>query len=156
MNAKYTVDGQHRRRFVESRKGLPGKLAQQLRQTETENLSLKNDLGFFERLVPTNAAHHLAVRALQAQVEGPGRIKYLLLLIQAGKTQPEFQERCEVTMFGMLEGKAWSAVVACAARNILLKQRLRLEGEAEHPAAAVVKGVLVKGTEVSGAVKATA
>ena len=132
------------------------KSAQQLRQTETENLSLKNNLGFFERLLPTSAAYGQAVRALQAQVEGPGRIKYLLLVMQAGKTQPEFQGRCEVTMVGMLEGKAWSAVVAGAARNILLKQSLHFEGEAEHLAAAVVKGVSDKVTDVSGAVKATA
>ena len=132
------------------------KSAQQLRQTETENLSLKNNLGFFERLLPTSAAYGQAVRALQAQVEGPGRIKYLLLVMQAGKTQPEFQGRCEVTMVGMLEGKAWSAMVAGAAQNILLKQSLRLEGVDEHPAAAVVKRILVRGTDASGAVKATA
>ena len=132
------------------------KLAQQLRQTESENLSLKNDLGFFERLLPTGAAQGLAVRGLQAMVEGPGRIKYLLLLMQAGKTQPEFEGRCEVMMVGTLDGKAWSALVGGAAQTILLKQSLRLEGMAEPPAAAVVKSISVKVTDASGAVKASA
>lgn len=132
------------------------KLMQQLRQTETENLSLKNDLGFFERLLPTSATQGLTVRGLQAEVESPGRIKYLLLLMQAGKTQPEFQGRCEVTMVGTLDGKAWSAAAVGAPQNILLKQSLRLEGMAEHPASVVVKSVVVKVTDGNGEVKATA
>ena len=132
------------------------KLTQQLRQTETENLSLKNDLGFFERLLPTGTTQGLTVRGFQAEVESPGRIKYLLLLMQAGKTQPEFQGRCEVTMVGILDGKAWSAVAGGAPQNILLKQSLRLEGMAEHPGSAVVKSVVVKVTDGTGAVKATA
>ena len=132
------------------------KLAQQLRQTEGENLSLKNDLGFFERLLPTAATQDLAVRGFQAQAESPGRIKYLLLLMQAGKTQPEFTGRCEVTMVGTLEGKPWLAVAGGAAQNILVKQSLRLEGMAEHPPTAVVKSVLVKVFDSSGAVKASA
>jgi hypothetical protein len=151
MSVANTAEG-----LLKAEKVAQEKLAQQLRQTETENLALKNDLGFFERLLPTSAAQGLAVRGLQAVVEGPGRIKYLLLLMQAGKTQPEFQGRCEVTMLGTLDGKAWSALVGGAAQNILLKQSLRLEGVAEFPAGAVVKSISVKVTDGNGTVKATA
>ena len=151
LSVANTVDG-----LLKAEKVAQEKLAQQLRQTESENLSLKNDLGFFERLLPTNTTQGLAVRGLQASVEGPGRIKYLLLLMQAGKTQPEFDGRCEVIMVGTLDGKAWSALAGGAVQNVSVKQSLRLEGMAEHPVGAVVKSVVVKVTDASGVVKATA
>ncbi len=75
--------------------------------------------------------------------------------MQTGKTHPEFQGRFEVTIAGTLDGKAWSEVDGGAAQNIMLKQSLRLEGVAEHPAAAVVKSVLFKAIDVSGATKAS-
>lgn len=146
-----TADG-----LLKAEKVAQEKLSQELRQTETENLSLKSDLGFFERLLPAGASQGLAIRGLQAQVDGIGRIKYLLLLMQSGKTQPEFQGRCEITMVGTLEGKAWSSTSGGAAQNILVKQSLRLEGVADYPVAAVVKSVAVKVIDPSGAVRATA
>lgn len=132
------------------------KLIQQLRQTESENLSLKNDLGFFERLLPTSANEGLAVRGLQAQSDAPGRVKYLLLLMQAGKTLPEFQGRCEVSLAGTLDGKPWSGTAPGGPQTIHLKQTLRLEGMIDYPTQAVVKTVSVRVTDSNGVVKATA
>jgi hypothetical protein len=132
------------------------KLAQQLRQTESENLSLKNDLGFYERLLPTALAEGLAVRGLQAQIEAPGRVKYLMLLMQAGKTLPEFHGRCEVSLAGTLDGRPWSVSAPGGPQSIQLKQTLRVEGLVDHPEQAVVKTLSVKVTDSSGVVKATA
>ena len=42
------------------------RLAQQLRRIEAENLELKADLGFFQRLLPAAAGPGLTVRAMQA------------------------------------------------------------------------------------------
>ena len=50
------------------------KLAQQLKLTEAENLALKNDLGFFERLLPSAGGESvLSIRGLQAEAVTPVR-----------------------------------------------------------------------------------
>ena len=62
------------------------RLAQQIRQVEAENLALKADLGFFERLLPTTG-DRMNVRGLQAEVETPGQLRYQLLVMQSGRAR---------------------------------------------------------------------
>ena len=65
------------------------RLAQQIRQIEAENLALKADLGFFERLLPA-IGEGMNVRGLQAEVETPGQLRYQLLVMQPGTCAPSF------------------------------------------------------------------
>src|SRR5262249_1257564 len=51
------------------------RLAQQLKQVEAENLSLKGDLGFFERLLPATSGVGVSVRGLQAESRAPGQLR---------------------------------------------------------------------------------
>ncbi|EER59182.1 conserved hypothetical protein [Acidovorax delafieldii 2AN] len=46
------------------------RLMVQMRQLETENRALRDDLGFFEKLLPAARIEGLAIRALQAEVLG--------------------------------------------------------------------------------------
>ena len=132
------------------------RLAQQLKQTEAENLALKNDLGFFERLLPAAAGDSvLSIRGLQAEAVTPGQLRYQLLLMQPGKSRPEFSGRYELTLIGTLDGKPWSLPQAGGAHPLQVRQYRRVEGLIDHPPTAVIRTVTVKVTDGRGAVLAS-
>ena len=134
-------------------------LVQQLKASQTEVMALKADLGFFERLLPANSSgvdnQGISVRGLQLEPQAPGQLRFQLLLMQPGKTLPEFQGRYEITLTGLLDGKPWTWVPPPAKANFVLKQYLRLEGMIEFPAPAVVKSVTVKVLDAQGVVRAS-
>ena len=84
------------------------RLAQQVKQIEAENMALKGDLGFFERLLPAGVSEGISIRGLQAEAKAPGQLRFQLLVMQAGKTLPEFNGRYEITLAGTLDGKPWT------------------------------------------------
>jgi hypothetical protein len=131
------------------------KLAEQLKRVEAENMDLKADLGFFERLLPAAASEGLAIRGLQAELKAPGQLRFQLLVMQAGKRSTEFSGRYEVTLSGTLDGKPWVFTPPGGAQTLQLKQYLRLEGVVDHPPLAVVKTVTVRVLDTNGAVRAT-
>ncbi len=141
--------------LLKTEKAAQEKLAQSVKAVEAENMALKNDLGFFERLLPASATEGLVIRGLQADVRNPGQVRYQMLVMQAGKAPPEFNGRYEVTLTGSLDGKAWSLVETGGAKPLQMKQYLRVEGMMDHPALAVVKAVSVRVTSKSGELKAT-
>ena len=130
------------------------RLSQQLRQSEAEILALKADLGFFERLLPT-AGDGLAVRALQAEPIQPGQLRYQLLVMQSGRSPPEFKGRYEFQLAGTLDGKPWTFTPQPAQRALALKQYARVEGMLDHPDTAVVKSVQVRVLDGNGGVRAS-
>lgn len=132
------------------------KLAEQIKLIEAENLALKNDLGFFQRLLPTSGSDGLSIRSLQAETPLPGQLRFQLLVMQqGGKNVPEFQGRYEVTLAGLNDGRPWSMVQPGGAKPLQLKQYLRVEGIIDHPPQAVVKAVSVRVIDMNGAVRAT-
>lgn len=131
------------------------RLTQQIRQIEAENLALKADLGFFERLLPAGAAAAISIRGLHAELKAPGQLRFQLLVMQAGKSAPEFRGRYEITLGGTLDGIPWTYSPPDALRPLQMKQYLRVEGMIDHPPDAVVKTVQVRVLDASGAVKAT-
>jgi hypothetical protein len=142
--------------LLKTEKAAQTKLAEHIKTVETENLSLKNDLGFFQRLLPTNAAEGLSIRSLQAELTMPGQMRFQLLVMQqAGRVAPEFNGRYDITLAGTLEGKPWTMVQAGGPKSLQLKQYLRVEGIVEHPPQAVVKAVSVRVMDLSGGVRAT-
>ncbi len=141
--------------LLKTEKAAQEHLAQQIKQIEAENLALKGDLGFFERLLPAGASEGLNVRGLQAEVKADGQVRYQVLLMQVGKLVPEFNGRYDISLMGTLDGKPWTFSLPGGPRSLQLKQYLRLEGMIDHPPLAVVKAVQVKVMDTSGAVKAT-
>jgi hypothetical protein len=126
-------------------------LAQQLRQAESEVLSLREDLGFFERLLPAGS-DGLALRGVQVEPLEPGQLRLRMLVMQSGKGA-EFRGRYEVTLTGTLDGRPWSA--PADAKALSVKQYARIEGLIEHPPHAVVKTVQVRVSDNNGGVRAT-
>lgn len=130
------------------------KLAQQVRQLEGDNQALKADLGFFERLLPTDAAEGVSIRSVQVSLQAPGQLRYQLLVMQNGKNLVEFKGRCEFSLVGTLDGHPWSLPGAGGARPLAVSRYARTEGSVEFPPGAVVKTVQVKIMDASGAVRA--
>ena len=141
--------------LLTTEKTVQGKLAQQLKVVEAENLSLRGDLGFFERLLPSGANEGLTIRGLQVERQGEGRVRYQLLVMQAGKKPPEFNGRYEVTLAGTLDGKPWTLSQPDGPRALQAKQYVRIEGTIDHAPLVVVKSATVKVMDLRGGVKAT-
>lgn len=115
------------------------KVLQQIKQLEAENRTLRDDLGFFERLIPTSSTDALAIRGLQAELQSEGGLKWQVMVIQANKNAVEFNGKIEITFTGQMQGKPWSVTLARQALKV--KQYGRLEGLFEIPAQVVVKGI---------------
>jgi hypothetical protein len=135
------------------------RLAAQLKQAEAENLALKADLGFFERLLPvaggaaTGGA--LTVRGFHVEPATASQLRFQLLVMQNGRPSAPFEGRYELTMNGELEGQPWSASLPGGTKPLQVKQYARVEGRIDHPEGAVVKTVQVRVLNGSGAVMAT-
>ena len=132
------------------------RLATQLRQIEAENLALKADLGFFERLLPASGAGEgLAVRSFQVEALAAGQLRYQVLVMLNGKPAQGFNGKYDLTVAGMLDGKPWTMAMPGGAKTLDLKQYVRLEGRLDHPPQAVVKTVQFRALDAGGAVRAT-
>lgn len=131
-------------------------LVQRLKSLEMENLALKADLGFYERLLPASGEDSVSIRGLRADPQSPGQLRFQLLMMQAGRNSAPFNGRLEIMLTGTTaSGEPWSFPAPAAARSFQLKQHLRVDGWVDHPEGAVVKAMQVRVLSAAGAVKAT-
>ncbi len=130
------------------------RLAQQVRQLETEKQTLQADLGFFQRLLPTTGAG-LKLLGLQAELQAPGQLRYQMVVVQNGKEMILFKGRYDLVLTGQLEGKPWSQSSSGGPQALQVLQVARVEGMIDHPADAVIKSVQVRVTDLQGVTKAT-
>ena len=130
-------------------KSVEDNLVVQLRQLEAENRALRDDLGFFEKLLPTGGGEGLAIRGLQAEVLAGAQIKWQVLVIQPVKNAPEFNGRLELTLTGLQGGKPWSMALPGGPQALQVRQYRRMEGVMELPPQTVVKAVTAKVLEGS-------
>ncbi len=120
------------------------RLAAQIRTLEAENRSLREDLGFFEKLIPAGGAEGVAIRGLQAEVLSGTQLKWQVLVIQPVKNAPEFHGRLEVSLSGTIDGRPWLMPLPGGALPLQFRQYRRLEGMVDLPERAVVKNVSAK------------
>lgn len=130
------------------------RLAQQVRQLEAERQRLRQDLGFFERLMPAEG-EGLQVRGLMAEPGDTGQLRFQMLVMQLGRNVAEFNGRYDLLLTGQVDGKPWTLALPGGARPLTLKQYARVEGLVEHPPGAVIKSVQVRVIDAKGAVRAT-
>lgn len=123
------------------------RLAAQIRMLEAENRALRDDLGFFEKLIPASGTEAIAIRGLQAEVLGGTQLRWQVLVIQPSKNAPEFRGQLQLTVTGTLAGKPWSMDLPGGPQDLRLRQYRRLEGMADLPQQAVVKTVSAKVVE---------
>jgi len=126
-------------------------LMAQVRQLEADNRTLREDLGFFEKLIPAAKTEGLAIRSLQAEVLGGMQLRWQVLVIQAARNAPEFNGRLELVLAGTLDGKPWTQSQPTSSQPLQVRQYRRVEGVVDLPPNAVVKTVtarVLEGTAV--------
>jgi hypothetical protein len=131
------------------------KLTQQVRQLEADNQALKADLGFFERLLPSDGAEGVSIRSVQVSLVAPGQLRYQLLVMQSGKNLVDFKGRFELALIGTLDGKAWTMPAAGGPHPLAVTRYARTEGLIEFAPGAVVKTVQVRIIDGGGTVRST-
>ncbi len=122
----------------------------QNKQLEAENRSLRDDLGFFEKLIPTSGGGAgIAIRGLQGELRNEHEIRWQVLVIQANKNAPEFNGQLELSFSGSLNGKPWLSTLPGGPQAVKLKQYGRMEGVFELPPQVVLKGLSARVLEGS-------
>ena len=133
--------------LLTAEKAAQEKMAVQLKQLESDNRLLRDDLGFFEKLLPAGGSDGVAIRGLQAELLSASQLKWQVLVIQPVKSALDFNGKMEITFNGMLAGKPWTATLPGGAQNLQFKQYRRIEGVLDLPPQAVVKTVTAKVVE---------
>ena len=116
-------------------------LALQIKQLQSDNETLRSDLGFFERLLPSAGGGALNIRGLQADRVSSNQYKWQVLIIQATKNSPEFSGTIQVSLSGTLNNKPWSINTNAVPEPVVVRSYLRKEGLIEVPQQAVVKSI---------------
>ena len=122
-------------------------LAAQIKALEADNRHLRDDLAFFERLLPASGAEGVAIRGLNAEVLAGTQLKWQVLLIQPVKNAGEFRGKLEVKLAGTLNGRPWMMDLPGGPQQLAFRQYRRIEGMVDLPPQAVVKNVSAKVVE---------
>jgi hypothetical protein len=137
--------------LLTAEKAAQEKMMGQIRQLESENRLLRDDLGFFEKLLPAGGAESAAIRGLQAEMLSGMQLKWQVLVIQPVRDAPVFNGKLELTVNGTLAGKPWTVGLPGGAQTLQFKQYRRVDGVLDLPPQAVVQTVtakLIEGTVV--------
>ena len=144
----------------------------QLRSLENENARLKEDLSFFESLLPTPAnAKGVVIRSFRLQAlndserenvgtpasasdrksaEAPQALRYRLLVQQSGRPERDFVGAVSLTVSLQKDGRPWiiqlpdPAMADAGPPPLAFRHYQRVEGTFALPAGAVVRSVQVK------------
>jgi hypothetical protein len=140
--------------LVAAEKASSERLAAQVKQLDEDNRRLRDDLGFFEKLIPASSAEAVVIRGMQADAMEGGKIRWQVLVIQSKKNAPELVGRLEISFAGTLAGKPWTSPASGITVALKVQQYGRLEGVFDVPAQVSVKGVTARVLE-GAAVRAT-
>ncbi len=131
------------------------RLAEQVKSLEAENLALKDDLGFFERLLPATG-EGISVRGAQIELAGAGRLRFQVLIMQRGaRGQADFRGRVELLLSGTRDGKLWSDTAPAFTQPVVVKQYRRVDGDVAMPPQSVVRQVQVRVLDEAGGLRAS-
>jgi outer membrane murein-binding lipoprotein Lpp len=128
-------------------------LAAQVAQLETEANRLREDLDFFESLLPAGTGSKgVVIRSFRMQPDGePNRMRYRLLVQQSGKPQRDFVGSVQMQVNFVQNGRNFTLLVpdpsvpeAARALDLVFRHYQRVEGTLTLPAGAVARSVLVR------------
>ncbi len=128
-------------------------LAAQVAQLETEANRLREDLDFFESLLPAGTGSKgVVIRSFRLQPDGePNRMRYRLLVQQSGKPQRDFVGSVQMQVNFVQNGRNFTLLVpdpgvpdAARALDLVFRHYQRIEGTLSLPAGAVARSVLVR------------
>jgi hypothetical protein len=127
-----------------SEKATQEKLVDQIKSLTAVNQGLKDDLGFFEKLIPATGSEQISIRGLQAELRNGRELKWQALVIQSTKNSPEFTGRLELTLSGLQNGRPWTGTLPSGPQGFKIRQYGRLDGSFEIPTQVVVKDITAK------------
>jgi hypothetical protein len=123
-------------------------LAVQVKSLENENIKLKEDLAFFESLLPVDAnAQGLSIRRIKADVVSPSQLHYQLLIMQGGKGVHDFIGNLQLVVTVVQAGKSAMIVFPGPTSTepdkfkLAFKHYQRVEGILTLPEGVVMKAV---------------
>lgn len=130
--------------LLTSEKAAQEKMSAQIKQLEADNRMLRDDLGFFEKLLPTGGGETVAIRGLQAEMLSNTQLKWQVLVIQPIKNAPNFSGKLELSFSGLQDGKPWTMTLPGGPQPLQFRQYRRLEGILDLPERVVVKSLTCK------------
>jgi hypothetical protein len=124
-------------------------LASQVKALEDENNRLKEELGFFENLVPSERrGEKVSIHRFRVERDVlPGEYRYRLLVLQGGRLDREFHGSLQLVVEMQQEGKDATIIfpdtgeTANAAFKLNFKYFRRVEGTFRVPAKARVRTI---------------
>jgi hypothetical protein len=125
-------------------------LHDQIMALETDNTKLKEDLSFFESLLPTNTgAKGISIQRLALELVNPNQVRYRVLVTQGGgkRDKRDFQGQLQLVVTVLQDGN--SAMITFPKErsadmekyNFRFKHYQRLEGVLTLPPGATIKSV---------------
>lgn len=130
-------------------RSLQVQLKHQIKALQEDNNKLKDDLSFYESLLPTDAATKgIAIRRLKAEMIAPSQLRYQVLIMQGGKVDHDFIGSYQLVMTVVQGGKSAMIVFpkpdASDKYKLAFKHYQRIDGVLAVPEGATVKSVQVK------------
>jgi cell division protein FtsL len=128
-------------------------LVRQASELEAEANRLREDLAFFESLLPTKAsASGIQIRSFRLQADGaPDSMRYRLLVQQAGKAERDFVGVVQMQVNYLRDGRSQSLQVPDPAvpdsrrpLELSFRHYQRVEGTISLPEGATAKSVVVR------------
>ena len=126
-------------------------LGEQVKTLMVENLKLKDDLAFFESLLPaTTGQDGISIQRIKAEMAAPNQLRYRVLVMQGGKGGRDFGGEMQLTLTLVQGGKP--AIMPfpdpksgeAGKLKLLFKHYQRLEGLITLPEGATVKAIQAK------------
>jgi hypothetical protein len=125
-------------------------MARQVQQLESENTKLKEDLAFFESLLPTDTgSQEISIRRLKVDMVAPNQLRYRMLLMQGARGKNDFSGNFQLSVTALQSGR--STVLLFPAANAVagdtekfklsFRHYQRLEGVLTLPDGVSVKSV---------------
>ena len=114
--------------LLTSSKAMQDQLLQRNKELAVQNDLLRDDLAFFEKLIPLNGSANVAIRGLQAERVDERTVKWQVLVIQARKNPVTFNGALEVSLSGFLNKKPWTAILPNGIQSFSIGQYGRREG----------------------------
>lgn len=111
---------------INMEKATQRQLAEQARRLTEENSRLKEDLAFFEKLLPAKNGRGISIRSLSAELIAPNQIRYRVLIMQGGKNPPAFVGELQLAVRLVAEEEKASAMILFPQENTSEHQHFAL------------------------------
>ncbi|GAA4014083.1 DUF6776 family protein [Actimicrobium antarcticum] len=103
--AASTVNSADSRLVIE--RSVQKQLSAQVKTLEAENSKLKEDLAFFEGLLPAGTGSPtVSIRRLQVEMTGPNQLRYRLLVMQGARGKMDFSGSLQLAVTALQAGRS--------------------------------------------------